>query len=71
MEMLMIVRDKPTEHVLRYRGKKYQQWIHKHGEYPANMWLTYRTVHYRPASFKYLPSKVRREADKDHSTLIT
>ena len=67
----MIVKDKPTENVLTYRGNKYQQFTYKRGEYPANMWLTYRTVRYRPASLKYLPSDVRQEDDKAHSTLIT
>ena len=67
----MIVKDKPTEHVLTYRGNKYQQWTHKRGEYPANLWLTYRTVRYRPASLKYLPSNVRQGDDKAHSTLVT
>jgi len=67
----MIIPDAPTEHVLTYRGNKYQQLTYKRGEYPANLWLTYRTVRYRPASLKYLPSNVRREGDKAHSTLIT
>ena len=67
----MIYPDKPTEHVLMYRGNKYQQWTHKRGEYPANLWLTYRTVRYRPASLKYLPSISTQEDDKARSTLIT
>ena len=67
----MIVADAPTEHVLTYRGNKYQQWTYKRGEYPANLWLTYRTVRYRPASFKYLPTFSQSAADKDHPTQIT
>lgn len=66
----MIIPDVPTERVLTYRGNKYPQWTYKRGDYPANMWLTYRTVRYRPASLKYLPSNERQEVDKAHSTLI-
>ena len=66
----MIVKDKPTEHVLTYRGNKYQQWTYKRAEYPANMWLTYRTVRYRPASFKYQRALSQQADDKDRSTLI-
>jgi len=67
----MIVPDKATEHVLTYRGNKYQQLTYKRAEYPANMWLTYRTVRYRPANLKYLPTDGRQGDDKAHSTLIT
>ena len=45
-----------TDKVLVYRGNYYRQQITKPSEYPANMWLTYRTVRYRPASFKYRPT---------------
>ena len=67
----MFVKDKPTERVLTYRGNKYQQFTYKRGDYPANMWLTYRTVRYRPASFKYQKALMQPADDKDRSTLIT
>ena len=67
----MIYPDTPTETVLTYRGNKYQQWTYKRGEYPANLWLTYRTVRYRPASLKYSPTEPQQEDDKVHSTLIS
>lgn len=63
----MIVRDRPTGYVLTYRGNKYDQWTHKRGEYPANMWLTYRNVRYRPASLKYHPAFLPQQGDKDRS----
>ena len=67
----MIVPDAPTEHVLTYRGNEYQQLTYKHAEYPANMWLIYRTVRYRPASLKYLPSFSTPADDKAHPTQVT
>ena len=71
MEVLVIVPDKPTGHVLIYRGNKYEQWLYKRGEYPADLWLTYRNVRYRPANLKCRQASLTQKANKVRSTLIT
>ena len=66
----MVTKDKPTGHTLTYRGHEYEQWTHKNAEYPANMWLTYRTIRYRPATFKYRKEFARKQVNNDCSTLV-
>ena len=41
-----------TGTVLTYRGKEYFQKYYKRALYPANMWLTYRGLRYRPAALQ-------------------
>lgn len=39
----------PTGVELNWRGLRYQQRECISGPYPANLWLTYRGIKYRPA----------------------
>lgn len=47
---MRILSDGPTGHTLTYRGNKYDQQKWVRGSYPANLWLTYRGLRYRPAA---------------------
>lgn len=44
--------DGPTGHVLTYRGQEYYQMRYVQTVYPANLWLTYRGLRYRPAKLQ-------------------
>lgn len=44
--------DGTTGKVLKYRGKEYYQMRYVQALYPANMWLTYRGLRYRPAALQ-------------------
>lgn len=44
--------DGATGHVLTYRGREYYQMRYVQALYPANLWLTYRGLRYRPAALQ-------------------
>lgn len=41
-----------TGNILTYRGQEYFQMRYVRAQYPANMWLTYRGLRYRPAALQ-------------------
>lgn len=46
---MRVISKGPTGVQLVWRGVAYAQQIWVQGQYPANLWLTYRGLRYRPA----------------------